>query len=206
MDLQGLMLGVDGAAAEKSPAEGEWPVRRTIAHIVGADLGFYVVIKYTFDRYRQGQDPLVEISDETWLAIAGLDGDEIDAIMAGPLDSLQAFHKDLHTRILVELADINQTELEMPSRYWEKEPLSLRFRLHRFDSHMRQHTVQIEKILHKIGYVPGEARRLLRLIYAALAEIDGTLIGAPGFGETEMAQLAGGIEARTSEIEGILQG
>ena len=45
----------------------------------------------------------------------------------------------------------------------------------------------------------------MRLIYAALAEIDGTLIGAPGFGEAELAQLAKGIEARTIEIEGILK-
>jgi hypothetical protein len=72
MDLQGVLLGVDSGYDEKPPAEGEWPLRRIIAHIVAADLGFYVTIKYTLDRYRQGLDPLVKIEDEMpgWMKVS----------------------------------------------------------------------------------------------------------------------------------------
>jgi len=65
MDLQGVLLGVDSGYDEKPPAEGVWPLRRIIAHKVGADLGFYVTIKYTLDKYRKRLDPLVEVEDET---------------------------------------------------------------------------------------------------------------------------------------------
>lgn len=206
MDLQGLLLGIEGEVLERPPTEGEWPLHKVLAHIVGADLGFYVVIKYTLDRHRQGYDPLVEISDETWFEIAGLNEVELVSIIDGPMDGLQTFHNQLHERILVDLANISKTELEMLSWYWEKEPMSLRFRLHRFDSHMRQHTIQMEKTLQSLGWVPNEAKRLLRLIYAALAEVHGALIGAPGFGERELADLAKGVETRRLEIENVLTG
>ena len=206
MDLQGLLLGVAGNLIERLPAEGEWPLREILAHIIGADLGFYVIIKYTLDRHRQGHDPLVELSDETWLAIAGLEETEVDSIMDGSMEDLQTFHSDLHERILIDFANISESELEIPFRYWEKEPMRLRFRLHRCDSHMRQHTIQAEKSLQSLGYVPNEAKRLLRLLYTALAEINGTLVGAPRFGESELVDLAMRIEARTSEIESILRG
>ena len=86
------------------------------------------------------------------------------------------------------LSDINHRfeELALPSMYWEEYQLSLRFRLHRFDSHLRQHTVQVDKALVEIGQAPTEARRLLRLIYAALAAAFGA------------------ISARADEIAGVL--
>lgn len=204
MDLQGLLLGVEGEIVDKPPAEGEWSLREVLSHIVGADLGFYVIIKYTLDRHRLGYDPLVEIPDETWLTIAGLDEIEIDSLMGGPMESLQTYHSDLHERILVEFSDISRAELDIPSRYWEKEFLSLRFRLHRFDSHMRQHSIQMEKTLQGVGNIPNESKRLLRLLHGALAEVNGTLFGAPGFGESELEDLSKGIDTRTLEIESIL--
>ncbi len=72
MDLQGVLLGVDSGYDEKPPAEGEWPLRRIIAHIVAADLSFYVTIKYTLDRHHQGLDPLVKIEDEMpeWMKVS----------------------------------------------------------------------------------------------------------------------------------------
>lgn len=149
-----MLLGVDSGYGEKSPAEGEWQLRRIIAHIVGADLGFYVTIKYTLDRYRKRLDPLVEIEDETWLGIAGMDEIDLDVRMNGPLSDLQSFHSELHNRILTEFAEIDDAELDKPSKYWEDVPMSLRFRMHRFDSHMRQHTIQVEKTLHMLGHIP----------------------------------------------------
>jgi hypothetical protein len=167
-------------------------------------LGFYVAIKFALDRHRQGLDPLVEISDETWLDIAGMDGKKLDSIMSEPLDGLQTYHLQLHAQILEDFVDINPGELQMPSRFWEKEPLSVSFRLGRFDSHLRQHTVQIEKTLVDLGYHPNESKRLLRLIYAAFAEVEGALLGAPEISRREIELLAEKIAARTEEIRAIL--
>ena len=204
LDLQAVLLGISPEHAEQAPSEGEWSLRRTDAHMIGADLGFYVVIKFALDRHRQGLDPLVELSDETWLDIAGMDEKELDAIMDSSLDGLQTYHRQLHVQILEDFVDINPNELQMPSKYWEKEPLSLSFRLGRFDSHLRQHTVQIEKTLVDLGCLPNESKRLLRLIYAALAGVEGALLGAPEISRREIELLAEKIAARTEEIRSIL--
>lgn len=204
MDLQGVLSGVGSEYDEKPPAEGEWPLRRVVAHIIGADLGFYVTIKYALDRYRQGLDPLVKIEDETWVGIAGMDESELDAMMDGSLSGLQSFHRDLHKRILIDFAEIDAVEIERPSRYWEDEPMSLRFRMHRFDSHMRQHTIQVEKTLQMLGHVHSESQRLLRLIFFALAQAEGVLIGAGRTQESLLIELAERIDGRTREIRNIL--
>ena len=82
--------------------------------------------------------------------------------------------------------------------------MPLRFRLHRFDSHLRQHTIQAAMTLEAAGHAPSEARRLLRLIYAALAEAEGATIDAPEIGMERRQAVAAAIVARADEIAGIL--
>ena len=204
VDLQALVSGVNNKYFEKAPAEGEWSIRRTYAHIVGADMGFYVAIKFALDRYRQGEDPLLEIDDETWLSIIGMEDEEVDSRMDERLPGLQAFHKELHARIINEFAGITNHELEVHAKFWEKETYNLRFRLGRFDAHMRQHTIQIEKTLQELGYVPGESQRLLRLIFVALAQVESGLIGSDEGLQELLGDAARQIDARTGEIEAIL--
>lgn len=201
MDLQAVLLGVDRQYDEKPPIEGEWPIRRVMAHIVGADMGFYVAIKFAVDRYRAGEDPLVEIDDGTWLGIIGMEDEQIEALMAEPLPGLRAFHDVLHQRILADFADIRENELDKPSQFWEDETHSIRFRLHRFDAHMRQHTIQIEKNLHTLGYVPSESKLLLRLIFSAQAELEGMLLGLAECPADLIGETAESIDRRTSEVE-----
>lgn len=200
MDLRAVLLGVDNRYFESPPAEEEWSLRRVLAHIVGAEMGFYVSIKFAMDRYRQGGEPLVEIDDETWLGIIGMEAEELDARMEEPLPGLLALYADLHDRVLAEFAGITSSELEYPSRYWEDEFYTLRFRLHRFDSHLRQHTIQVEKTLQVLGYVPSESLRLLRLVYAALAQVDGVLIGTGEDYDALLGEKAALLDARTLEI------
>jgi len=204
VDLQTVMLGVESRYFEKPPAEGEWSLRRTLAHIMGAEIGFYVTIKFALERYRQGEDPLVDIDDETWLGIIGMEETELDAQMAEPLPGLQSFHRDLHQRILTDFAGIAEPELEYRSRFWEDEHYSLRFRLHRFDSHLRQHTIQIEKTLQALGVIPSESQRLLRLIYAALAQVQGMLVGMSREYDDLLIETAASIDERTLDIGQLL--
>ncbi len=82
--------------------------------------------------------------------------------------------------------------------------MPLRFRLHRFESHLRQHTIQIDKTLAAIGRAPTEVQRLNRLIYTALADAESQLIGAQAFFSPLVEQTAASISARASEIQRIL--
>lgn len=204
MDLQAVMLGVESRFFDKPPAEGEWSLRSTLAHIVGAEMGFYVAIKFAIDRYRKGEDHLRDIDDETWLGIIGMEEPEIDAQMAAPLPRLESFYRDLHLRILTDFSGIANSELGIRTRYWEDEHYSLRFRLHRFDSHLRQHTIQVEKSLQALGFVPSESQRLLRLISAALAQVQGILVGMSREYDDLLSEAAASIDQRTLDIGQLL--
>ena len=203
-DLQAALLGIEADEAGRAPAEGEWSPRRVVAHIVGADLGFFGVIRYALDRHRSGDGRPAEVPDEAWDAMLGEDEASIVAKLDGPLEGILSYHETLHERVLREFSDISEEELAAPSIYWEGYEMSLRFRLHRFDSHLRQHTVQIDKTLEDIGHRPNEARRLLRLIYAALAEAEGATIGAWDGSAELRHKVAETIAARTAEIADIL--
>lgn len=203
-DLQAALLGVGGDEEDRAPAEGEWPLRRVVGHIVGAEVGFYVAVKYALDRYRSGDARPAEIPDEEWDAILGEDITSVEAILDGPLADIRSYQKVFHERILREFAGICEEELAIPSRYWEDYALSLRFRLHRFDSHLRQHTVQVDKTLAAIDRPPSEAKRLSCLLYAALAEAEGPAIGAGDIGAELRRLTAATIAARADEIAAIL--
>jgi hypothetical protein len=94
--------------------------------------------------------------------------------------------------------------LAVGSWWWEDEPYSIEFRLHRFDSHLRQHTVQVEKTLAMLGLAPNEAKRLLRLIYNALAEVESAQIGAWDFGIEQCQKLALDVTARAEGISQLI--
>jgi hypothetical protein len=203
-DSQAALLGIGADEADRPPAEGEWSLRQVVAHIVGAEIGFFVVVKYALDRHRSGDGRPAEIPDEVWETIIGEDWASIEAVLDGPLAGIRSYHEALHQRVLREFAEISEEELAAPSMYWEGHEMSLRFRLHRFDSHLRQNVVQIEKTLESIGHSPNEAKRLLRLIYAALAEVEGTTIGAWEVGAELRREVADNLAARISEIADIL--
>jgi len=56
-----------------------------------------------------------------------------------------------------------------------------------------------------IGQGPTESKRLLRKIYAALAEAGGLLIGAEKMDETAMIAAASSISERTKEIKDLIK-
>jgi hypothetical protein len=130
----------------------------------------------------------------------------VDARLDSSWGELRDYFEVVHRRTLGEFADIGDDELDAPSVYWEGYELPLRFRLHRFDSHLRQHTVQADKTLAAIGCAPGEALRLLRLVFGALAQAEGALIGAGDQASDEWSQTAQTIETRTDEIAAVLAG
>ena len=203
-ELQAALLELSPEDLDRAPASGEWPVHQVLAHIIGADVGFYVAIRFALDRRRSGESKPTKIPAEAWDELIGLDEQAFNAIMAGPLSDLISYWRLFHERILGDFADTSEQELETQSMYWENQPLSVRFRLGRFDSHLRQHAVQIDKALIGIGQPPTEAKRLLRLVFSALGEVEGAGISAPEVGARWRHDAAQAIWARAEEMGGIL--
>jgi uncharacterized damage-inducible protein DinB len=202
--LEAVLLAVDSEIEEVPPAEGEWSIRETLAHILRADIGFYIVIRHALDRFRAGDLRPEEISDEVAERILGLDEKAYNSLLEGSYENLRRFHTEHHQRILDDFGGISEQELEVGSKYWEDEEMSLRFRLHRFDSHMRQHTIQVEKALSDLDHAPNEINRLHRMIYCALAGCENKLIGSPVVGEALRNELIKTIHTRVEEIAALV--
>jgi hypothetical protein len=183
-DLQAALLGVSAEDIARAPAEGEWPIRETYAHILGADLGFRAAIRYALEGHRAGTWIAESIPEHAYPRLFGLSEAEYDALLGGPFAPMTVYHADLHTALLHEFAKITAEELDQPAAFWEETRFPTRFRLHRFESHLRQHTIQVDKTLVMLNQPPTEVKRLLRLTYAAWADAENALIGAAaGFGE-----------------------
>ena len=202
-DLEAALLGVQAGEANRAPGEGEWSLRQIAAHIIEAEVGFFGVVKYALDRHRISDGRPAHIPDDEWEAIIGMDEASIEKILDDPLVGIQSYYEALHERVLLEFADISEGELIVPSMYWEGYEMSLRFRLHRFDSHLRQHIVQVDKTLEVTGHSPNESKHLLRLIYSALGETEGATIGAWDVTEELRREAAETIAARADEVAGI---
>jgi hypothetical protein len=201
-DLQGLLIGIDRETAEQAPAEGEWPLRLVLQHIVEADAGFAVVVRVNLERHRNGiwdDEPLV---DADYDAILGSE-DAFRAQLDGPFAQLVAYHAQIHAQILADLDDISDTETLLPARFWEQATLPIRFRLQRFEAHMRQHSIQAEKTLAGIGRAPTEGRLLARLLYASLADLEGQLLGAPDLAVAQRAEASQMIAQLAAQAEAV---
>lgn len=202
-DLQAVLIGLSEEEALREPAAEEWPLMRIVLHIVQAEYAFYAVNHYAVERLRAADDRPVEMPEETWKDCWVSDASE-ELKGSQSLSTVMAYYDVLHGRIIGDFASITEAELNAPAVFWETEPMPVEFRLHRFDSHLRQHTVQVEKTLEMLDLQPNDPRRLLRLIYAALAEVEGAVIGAPEFGLGQCNDLAEVIALRADEIDRLI--
>ena len=203
--MKASLLGIDDELALQIPAEGEWPLRRVVLHILDAERTFFAILVYAVEREHSQDGQPLALSDEGWDAFWS--GDPFDGLVEnGRLSDIMAYFEGLHRRILSAFVDLTEQELEAGSVFWESTPMPVRFRLHRFDSHTRQHTVQIEKARRQMGLDQLETLRLLQLIYNALAEVQAVSLGAGEISQPLADALAATIETRCNEIEVILEG
>ncbi len=166
-DLSGALAGVRSEDLDRAPAEGEWPLREALKHMLGAEHGFLAVNCYALVHHRAGKHD--EPPEEEWPEFRKAYAAPKDAV-DGTIENIRNSFFEIHRRVLRELADITDAELEQPAWFWDAAK-PIRFRLHRFEEHLRQHTIQIDKTLAVIR-PPTEAHRLVRNIYNALADVE----------------------------------
>ena len=205
MDLQAALLGLSNEDAEGAPAEGEWPVQKVYAHILSTEINFMIIVRYALEKHRAGTWTPERVSDPDADRLAGISDEAYLALTKGPLEGMLAYHRELHPAIIEEFSKVTDQELDLPSTFWEETRFPIKHRLHRYEAHFVQHTVQIDKTLAAIGLAPSESKRLLRKIYAALAEAEGMMIGAEEMNDTAILATASSISERTKEIEDLLK-
>lgn len=192
-DMTAVLAPVRDEDLDRVPAPGEWCLREVLEHLLGADHGFLAVNRFALTRHRAGT--YATQTEEDWNAFRAPYAMPKDALSGGIASVRDAFARQ-HERVLRELDDVADAELELPAEFWEDTAMPIRFRLHRFEEHLRQHTVQLEKTLVGIGRAPTEAHRLIRNVYVALADVETERSPAPGLRE----ELAARLVARAAEI------
>jgi hypothetical protein len=171
-DLHALLLPLTTADLDRRPGGEEWTLRETIAHIVVAQALFTLTTAYWAHQQRAAGAPLVPpalpfdpLPTPEWS-----DGALTD--LRQRLDTLL----DLGVGLLVHLdapAELDKLAL------WFSYEVTVRFRLHRFSGHLREHTVQVEKTLAMLGREPTEVERIARISLGAYGRLEGSLLGLP---------------------------
>ena len=193
-DLTGALAGMSEAELDAKPPDDQWPVREVLEHVLGTEKAFLASIELALEAARAGRGS--EPDEHAWEARRQPPEDP----RGSRADALNALFRS-HSTILRSLDGVADTELATPSHFWEDKGYSIRFRMHRFEEHLRQHTIQVDKTLVALGHPPTEAERLVRNLYGALAGLES--VSGAGVGRELVDGCAAAIDAIAAEVERI---
>lgn len=168
-DLHGVLASLDAAVWDEAP-EGEWSIRRTLAHVIGTQRSY----GWT----------------SAWFVRGGVVGREVpyppdEAFPPEPTsdDDGAGSSTDVRTRLdsvvdanAAASAALDDAAMRISAR-WSDLPVTIGFRFGRYGSHVREHTIQVEKTLALLGRTPTEIDRLVRLVLATYGRLEARFVG-----------------------------
>ena len=193
-DLTGALAGTSDAELDAKPPDEQWPLRQVLKHVLQTEKGFLAAIEVALDCARAGRP---NVADEAAFKAKRQSPEDPGGSRS---DALNALFRS-HVAILRSLEAVTDTELATPSWFWEDKGYPIRFRMHRFEEHLRQHTIQVDKTLVALGHPPTEAERLVRNLYTALAGLES--VSGAGVGNELLEGCAKAIDAIAAEVERI---
>jgi len=169
-ELRGALAPLSATDWDSDPGGGEWTIRRTVGHIIGGQrsYGWY----------------------NAWYAREGVVGRETvrppDEVMppeptedeeaAGAPSAVLGRFDDIVDANAGAAARLDAAAMRVSAR-WAGLPVTIDFRLGRYGSHIREHTVQVDKTLAMLGRQPSEVERLVRLVLATYGRLEARLVG-----------------------------
>jgi len=160
--LRALLAGIPATLLARAPRAGEWSIQEIVGHVTAVEQRYALQTKYAVDR-----------TDAEAIRIA--DGKLPSLTPASASADIEA----LLTRLAAAraetdrwLGDVPPASMTRPT-IWAGHEIDVRFRLHRFASHIAEHTVQCEKTLLALGWQPTEGRQVARRLAAVVGEIEG---------------------------------
>ena len=173
-DLRGLLLPLADPTWDADPGGGEWTIRQTMGHVVGGQRSYGVGTAWWQAQGLSADSPDLPRAPES--IFDALPSDEVEA-EGSPAEVLERLDGVLDAS-MERLAGLPADRLAFGAR-WSGFPLTVGFRLTRWGSHLREHTIQVEKTLDMLGYRPTEVYRLARLVLAAWGRAEETVFGVP---------------------------
>jgi len=169
-DLSGVLIPLTAADLDAAPGGGEWTVRRTLGHIVTSQRSYGWTSAWFL--HRASEAGAGEYPPEGAIPP---DGDE-EEDGQGSVDEVLERLGTLVDAAIEHFAALHRVQLLTPGR-WSGLPVTIDFRLGRLGSHIREHTIQVDKTLAMTGRTPTETARLVRLIAGSYGRLEGLVIG-----------------------------
>jgi uncharacterized damage-inducible protein DinB len=157
--LRGILAAIDDDLLDRAPAKGEWTVRETLVHAIGVERS-----------YRANTQHALARRDDEALTLSAEQRPQPDPAdtSGGVLDILAAFAAR-RAETDAALAGLDEAQMVRASQWGPYEVshrIDVRFRLHRFASHIVEHAVQCEKAIAALGVTLNDQRAVVRSIGA----------------------------------------
>ena len=174
-DLQGVLAGLSDGDLDADPGGGEWTIRQTMAHIIGGQRGYAWGSAYWISVRNQAKPPGPRRAPDELFA----DMPEDDAEATGTLEEVRRKLDDIVDATSSRYATLTNDEMDSAAG-WYGFPVTVRFRMWRWPSHIEEHTVQVEKTLDMLGHRATEVERLVRLNARAMGRLEALVFGRAG--------------------------
>jgi len=192
-DLHGLLLPLDDGLLDADPGDGEWSIRLVLGHTISGQRGYGWATAWWQAQGYDPADPGLPAGAPEWLWAAMPDEATTEAEGSiGDLRTRLDATLDLSTERLAGLPD---DRIDLGSR-WSGFPVTIGFRFGRWGSHIREHTIQVEKALALLGHTPTEPARLVRNMLAAYGRAEAVVFGREGVDDAVARVARGAAEAK----------
>jgi hypothetical protein len=154
-ELRGLLAGLDDELLDRAPAPEEWSLREALAHLINVERSYRTQCEYA--AARSAAEP-VKMPDERRPK-------PDPAQTSGGVSNILARFAEQRAATDATLGALPEATLARPT-VWGGAEVDLRHRLHRFASHIAEHTNQCEKAVRVLGAYGGDARSIAKRIGA----------------------------------------
>ena len=169
-ELQGALAGLSAADWDADPGGGEWTVRQTLGHIISSQRSYgWFNAWFLSQGFPEGEairPPAGALPEEPT--------EEDEA--RGTATEVRARLDDVVDANIAAFAALDGAALKVDAR-WMGMHIPIDFRLGRYGSHIREHTIQVDKTLAMIGRQPTEVERIVRLILGSYGRLEALFVG-----------------------------
>jgi hypothetical protein len=171
-DLHGLLAGLSDEDLDRDPGGGEWTIRQTLGHVVNVQRAYAWFTAWWLSQRNESE--FAPGAPDEFEAL--FPDEDVDA--GGSLPEIRDRLDTIFETGASRMAGLGFGDLAVRAR-WSGTAVTVGFRLGRWASHLREHTIQVEKTLVMLDQRPSEVQRLVRLVVAAYGRLEATGYGRP---------------------------
>ena len=169
-ELHGALAPLSDADWDADPGADQWTVRQTVGHIIGSQRSYgWSNAWFLSQGFRIGEAiraPAGTLPEEP---------PEKDEAAGRAAEVRARLDKVVDANIAASAA-LDGDDLRVGAR-WAGIHIPIDFRLGRYGSHIREHTVQVDKTLALTGRRPTEVERICRLILGSYGRLEALFVG-----------------------------